>query len=163
MTTAATGQGRSGVVSETECVALLRSHSIGRVGWTAEVGPQILPVNYVLQAGSVVFRTAPYGALAELRDGVAVAFEVDELDPVRRTGWSVLVQGRRAVADPEVLSRLAEQLQPLPWAQGVRTPGGHCEAGPAVRTPLRGPCRRSMRKTAGAEGVTLQSREAVQR
>lgn len=106
----------------TECVALLQSHTIGRVGWNTVDGPQILPVTYVLRDGSIIFRTTPYGALSELRNVRQVAFEVDEFDVVTRTGWSVLVRGTaKAATNPDELSELWEEQDPIPWAAGART------------------------------------------
>lgn len=105
----------------TECRALLQQHTIGRVGWTAAEGPQILPVTYVWRDGEIIFRTSPYGALAELRDGVPVAFEIDEFDVATRTGWSVLVQGRAAAAaNPDELAGRWLEDEPIPWATGLR-------------------------------------------
>jgi nitroimidazol reductase NimA-like FMN-containing flavoprotein (pyridoxamine 5'-phosphate oxidase superfamily) len=105
----------------TECLALLHDHTIGRVGWTSADGPQILPVTYVLRDGVIIFRTSPYGALAELREPRRVAFEVDEFDVRTRTGWSVLVQGAAAAAaNPDELEGRWLQDEPIPWATGVR-------------------------------------------
>ncbi len=105
----------------TECLSLLRGQSIGRVGWTSAEGPQILPVSYVLADGVIIFRTSPYGVLAELREATPVAFEVDEFDVATRTGWSVLVQGTaRAAGNPDELEGRWLADEPLPWATGVR-------------------------------------------
>ena len=59
----------------------------------------MLPVNYRMHQGSVVFRTAHDSSTEQdLRTGIEnaehrVAFEIDELDSTRRDGWSVLIQG----------------------------------------------------------------------
>ncbi|HEU5486985.1 MAG TPA: pyridoxamine 5'-phosphate oxidase family protein [Microlunatus sp.] len=106
----------------TECLARLRSHTVGRVGWNTMDGPQILPVSFVLRDESIIFRTSPYGALSELRNVRQVAFEVDEFDVTTRTGWSVLVRGwAKAATNPDDLSSLWEQQDPIPWATGART------------------------------------------
>ncbi|MDN5763301.1 MAG: pyridoxamine 5'-phosphate oxidase family protein [Microlunatus sp.] len=106
----------------TECLALLRSHPIGRVGWNSSEGQQILPVTYVLRDGDIVFRTSAYGALSELREPHPVAFEVDDFDIATRTGWSVLVQGTAAAStDLDGLSTLWQQQGPVPWATGTRS------------------------------------------
>jgi nitroimidazol reductase NimA-like FMN-containing flavoprotein (pyridoxamine 5'-phosphate oxidase superfamily) len=105
----------------TECLALVRSHTIGRVGWNASDGPQILPVTYVLREGVIVFRTAPYGALAELRHAHQVAFEVDDFDVVSRTGWTVLVRGTiQASGNPDELAGVRTHEELIPWAPGAR-------------------------------------------
>ena len=106
----------------TECLALVRTQTIGRVGWNATDGPRILPVTYALRDGSIVFRTSPYGALAELRNVAQVAFEVDEFDVVTRTGWSVLVRGTaQAAGNHDELAELWERHDPIPWASGSRS------------------------------------------
>lgn len=115
-------QRRFGSLPATECLARLQSHTIGRVGWNTTDGPQILPVAYVLRGGSIIFRTSPYGALAELRNVRQVAFEVDEFDVTTRTGWSVLVRGwAKAATNPDELTGMWERQDPIPWATGART------------------------------------------
>jgi nitroimidazol reductase NimA-like FMN-containing flavoprotein (pyridoxamine 5'-phosphate oxidase superfamily) len=114
------GAGEDGAVltelHEDECWDLLRTRTVGRIGWQGSDGPTIVPVNYVLDERAVIIRTAPYTELG--REGVTreVAFEVDDLDPVARAGWSVLVRGRRRL-DPE-----AHGTTPRPevWVGGSR-------------------------------------------
>jgi nitroimidazol reductase NimA-like FMN-containing flavoprotein (pyridoxamine 5'-phosphate oxidase superfamily) len=82
-----------------ECLALIAPGGIGRIAYLSRFGPTVLPVNYALQDGAVVFRTAENGPLDEdLRTGIAdadyiVAFEIDSIDLAARGGWSVLIQG----------------------------------------------------------------------
>ena len=80
-------------LSREECLQLLASLSIGRVA-VAEPGgaPLVVPVNYALVGEVIVFRTDPGSKLEALREHPA-SFQVDFIDPVHRTGWSVLVQG----------------------------------------------------------------------
>ena len=127
MTSPGASQRRFSSLPATECLARVQARTIGRVGWNSPDGPQILPVTYVLRDGMIVFRTAPYGALAELRDAHRVAFEVDEFDLVARTGWTVLVRGMIQAVDPEALPGLQthEELipgRPVPatWASPSR-------------------------------------------
>jgi nitroimidazol reductase NimA-like FMN-containing flavoprotein (pyridoxamine 5'-phosphate oxidase superfamily) len=87
-----------------ECLRLLRSHptKVGRIGFTGEDGPTILPVNYALMGGEVVFRTEPGSLLSTAVMNERVAFEVDDVDAKWREGWSVLVRGTaREVVDPD--------------------------------------------------------------
>ena len=101
---------------EDECWDLLRARTVGRVGWQGSDGPTIVPVNYVIDERAVVIRTAPYTDLG--REGIVreVAFEVDDLDPVSRSGWSVLVRGRRRL-DPEAYGTTP---RPEVWVGGSR-------------------------------------------
>lgn len=113
---------RFSALPSTECLALVRSHTIGRVAWNTTDGPQILPVTYVFRDGQIVFRTSPYGALSELRNVRQVAFQVDEFDVTTRSGWSVLVRGHaRAATHPDELAGLWQEPEPIPWATGSRT------------------------------------------
>ena len=52
-----------------------------------------LPVTFAVLDHAVVLRTAADTRLAAAADGAVRAFEVDEVDPVTRTGWSVVVTG----------------------------------------------------------------------
>lgn len=94
-------------LAASRCAELLGTRDVGRIAWQAADGPQIFPVSYGWHEGAVVFRTSPYGVLSELVRSTAVVLEVDELDLVHRTGWTVVVHGRaRAVAEPQELVRL---------------------------------------------------------
>lgn len=81
----------------------------------------MLPVNYDVTEGDLVFRTAA-GSAAAAAAGHEVAFEVDHVDDATSQGWSVLVVGRcRAVTDPEEARRLDAAAHTVPWAGGART------------------------------------------
>jgi nitroimidazol reductase NimA-like FMN-containing flavoprotein (pyridoxamine 5'-phosphate oxidase superfamily) len=86
-------------LSEEEALRLVAGAAVGRIGFTGRYGPVILPVNFKLIDGAVVFRTDDGSALGEdLRTGITdaeyrVAFEIDEIDTTDRTGWSVMIQG----------------------------------------------------------------------
>ncbi|MDQ6617035.1 MAG: pyridoxamine 5'-phosphate oxidase family protein [Actinomycetota bacterium] len=80
-------------IGRSECLRLLAGEDFGRLGVVVGGMPDIIPLNYVLDAdGAIVFRTGPgtkvIGAL-----GGPVAFEVDRLDREGGCGWSVVVQG----------------------------------------------------------------------
>src|SRR5581483_4400235 len=75
------------------CLELLGTREVGRVAVARGSGPpHIVPVNYPLLRGSVVFRSAPGTKLRELVKE-PVAFEADSWDSATRTGWSVVVEG----------------------------------------------------------------------
>jgi nitroimidazol reductase NimA-like FMN-containing flavoprotein (pyridoxamine 5'-phosphate oxidase superfamily) len=74
------------------CETLLASATTGRLAVVVDDQPHIVPVNYVADGATVVFRTAPGTVLTESALQ-RVAFEVDGIDEARRTGWSVTVQG----------------------------------------------------------------------
>lgn len=113
-------------LTEAESLHLIEQAEIGRIGFSGRYGPIILPVNYKIVEGSVVFRTAVGSPLGEdLRTGIAhaeykVAFEIDMLDPVDRTGWSVLIQGAAHHLDDEQERAVVERAGIEPWAGGER-------------------------------------------
>jgi nitroimidazol reductase NimA-like FMN-containing flavoprotein (pyridoxamine 5'-phosphate oxidase superfamily) len=86
-------------LDESACLVLIASGGVGRIAYLSRFGPAVLPVNYALQDGAIVFRTAENGPLDEdLRTGIAnadykVAFEIDSIDLTGQQGWSVLIQG----------------------------------------------------------------------
>jgi uncharacterized protein len=79
-------------LSREMCETLLASGSIGRLAVVIDDQPHIVPVNYVADGATIVFRTAPGTVLTESALQ-RVAFEVDGIDEERRSGWSVTVHG----------------------------------------------------------------------
>jgi len=53
--------GRLVDLSRDECLELLGAMSVGRIAYTTDDGPRVLPVNYVLEGESVVFRIVSDG------------------------------------------------------------------------------------------------------
>lgn len=108
-----------------ECLRLISPGGVGRVAFNSPEGPMILPVNYRLFGGAVVFRTATGGKLAqELSTGVEgvefkIAFEIDRIDETTEEGWSVIVHGpAHHVSADELDSVTASGLES--WAGGSR-------------------------------------------
>jgi nitroimidazol reductase NimA-like FMN-containing flavoprotein (pyridoxamine 5'-phosphate oxidase superfamily) len=86
-------------LDEAECMRLLGLGVLGRIAFVGRYDLTVLPVNYRLVDGAILFRTAQDSLTGEdLRTWIAhaeyrVAFEVDEFHEATREGWSVLVQG----------------------------------------------------------------------
>lgn len=81
------------VLDREECLRLLASATLGRIGFTSRALPSVLPVNFHLDRNRILVHTARGSRLdAALKDSV-VAFEADELDPMGQRGWSVAVTG----------------------------------------------------------------------
>lgn len=108
-------------LSPGECMRLLRSHGVGRVVYSVQAMPAVTPVNYALDDGAVVFRTAAGSRLANATRNAVVAFEVDEIDEERRTGWSVVVTGVAATVDEDEAQKYVEGLDLTTWAPGERS------------------------------------------
>ncbi|MDF2712748.1 MAG: hypothetical protein K0R62_8400, partial [Nonomuraea muscovyensis] len=108
-------------LDEVECMRLISPGGVGRIAFAGFGGPVVLPVNYKVHDGAVIFRTRSGGAMdQDLRTGLEgvdfkIAFEVDHVDEASRQGWSVLVQGS--------IHHLPEDERPTdvePWAGGER-------------------------------------------
>jgi hypothetical protein len=111
-------------LDEPEALELLGSVSYGRVVFTLAALPAIRPVNHVIDEGQIVIRTRRLagvstalaehsGDLLDQSPDLVVAYEADVLDPVERTGWSVVVTGiATAITDPDRLNRIGERLRP---------------------------------------------------
>ncbi|GAA0686567.1 pyridoxamine 5'-phosphate oxidase family protein [Kitasatospora atroaurantiaca] len=103
-----------------ECWDRLGEHGIGRVALSGDAGPAVLPVNYIVDDGTIVYRTTPDSMTASAA-GSEVAFEVDHVDEHLSQGWSVLIVGTAEyITDPETVRRLAEEPEARPWAGGAR-------------------------------------------
>lgn len=108
------------VLSRGQCLRLLRRSRIGRVVVSIGALPAAFPVNFGVLDGDIVFRSSPGTKLSAALEGAVVGFEVDRVDPIFESGWSVLVQGTTSViVDPDELDR-ARRLQIRPWAPGER-------------------------------------------
>ncbi len=83
---------------ETECRALLATHTFGRAGVTSGGLPVIVPVQYERSEIGLSLRTNGRAELRALVTGDVLAFEVDSYDAATGAGWSVLVLGRATVS-----------------------------------------------------------------
>lgn len=103
-----------------ECESLLSGGVYGRLAITTPGGPRIVPLNYAVVDDALLFRTAPYSELASYGPGSQAAFEIDEIDYARQSGWSVVALGRLEAVLPEELEELRSVWVPRPWAGGQR-------------------------------------------
>ncbi|MEV1063593.1 pyridoxamine 5'-phosphate oxidase family protein [Streptomyces sp. NPDC050263] len=100
-----------------ECLRLLATVPVGRIVYTRQALPAVLPVNFRLDHdGAVLVRTSASSALVSAIDGAVVAFEADEVDAATQSGWSVVTMGTATlVTDPAEHTRLL-QTGPRSWA-----------------------------------------------
>jgi nitroimidazol reductase NimA-like FMN-containing flavoprotein (pyridoxamine 5'-phosphate oxidase superfamily) len=110
------------------CDELLAASEVGRVAFLDAGAPVIFPVNFQFHEGHIVFRTSPGSKLQAAGRRYEVAFEIDDWDAGRRTGWSVIVRGTAeevaSEGDLEVLFGLglrpwADQTERLQWVRIV--------------------------------------------
>ncbi len=95
--------------------ALLRGVEVGRLAVVIDGDPEIFPVNYLVDHGSIVFRTADGTKLAAALAEGTVAFESDGFDSAKNVAWSVVVKGAASeIRDLE--EKIYASLLPLaPW------------------------------------------------
>lgn len=103
------------VLSKESCLDLLRNQLVGRLAVSIRDHPEIFPLNYVVDRGGIVFRTAEGTKLAASVLGRGVAFEIDGLDVDAGKAWSVIVKGQ--AVEIEAMYDLLDALElPLfPW------------------------------------------------
>ena len=102
-----------------QCWELLREGVVGRLAVTHDGRPDVFPVNFAVDHGSLVFRTGS-GTLFDSSDGAFVAFEIDGYDATRAVAWSVVAKG---VAHEvyQLDDALAALRLPLyPWHEGPK-------------------------------------------
>jgi hypothetical protein len=109
------------LLTEGQCLQLLTTGEVGRIALSIGAMPAIFPVNYRLIDGAILFRTSPGSKLSAATAGAVVAFEVDDFDTGRRTGWSVLVVGRAEVVHDLGITYKVLDAELLPMADGSRT------------------------------------------
>lgn len=98
-----------------ELLHLLGAMHFGRLAFDDGDGPVVLPVNFVLDGGDVLVRSAQGAKLDAARRGARAALEVDHVDPVRGGGWSILVRGTLEVdTDPSAFVRRAAMPPAVP-------------------------------------------------
>ena len=110
------------VLGHETCLELLRSEYVGRLAVAAACRPTIRPVNYVLDGHDVVIRTAPGTVLSAAANEQAAAFEVDGVDHLYHTGWSVIIEGELRTVTGETERQQLERLPLRPWANAIARP-----------------------------------------
>jgi nitroimidazol reductase NimA-like FMN-containing flavoprotein (pyridoxamine 5'-phosphate oxidase superfamily) len=106
-----------------ECLRLLETVPVGRIGVSIGALPVILPVNFAVVGDRIVIRTVAGTKLDAATTHCVVAFEVDGYATDGSSGWSVMVQGMctEVVARAERAALAASA--PRAWAfdDGVAT------------------------------------------
>ncbi|QHY98679.1 Pyridoxamine 5'-phosphate oxidase [Streptomyces sp. S4.7] len=107
-------------LTEHECWDRLDTHGVGRLGLRGDTAPVVVPVNYLVDGLSVVYRSEP-GSVPAVDAGTSLSFEADHLDEARMSGWSVLLTGTAEhITDPGATGALADRAGSRPWAGGSR-------------------------------------------
>ena len=124
------------VLTVHECLELLRSGEVGRLAISRIAHPEVFPVNYTVDHGTVVFRTAPGTKLDALTRERDVTFEVDGYDRASGDAWSVIIKGRAERVEAPHERFDAADLPLFPWQTGseaaLRARGAGRDDRPAV-------------------------------
>lgn len=99
-------------ITEAECAQFLAESTLGRLGVIVDGRPEIFPVNHVFdgERGQVAFPTNAMTKLHAALNWPYVAYEVDAMDSLDSSGWSVLVVGHaEEVTDADDIARLSAQ------------------------------------------------------
>jgi nitroimidazol reductase NimA-like FMN-containing flavoprotein (pyridoxamine 5'-phosphate oxidase superfamily) len=108
----------SAVLSENECWARLGTQEVGRLVTSVGEVIDVVPINFVLDGRSLVFRTAAGSKLVELTINSSVLFEVDEVGETE--GWSVVARGTARALEQEDEVLAAERLPLRPFVSTLK-------------------------------------------
>lgn len=105
-------------LSESACWALLRTSSVGRLAVWIEDHPEIFPLNYAVDHGTVVFRSSGGTKISATLSDSPVALEADGYDGETAEAWSVVIKGRveQITSVPDLLDTI--DLPLFPWQAG---------------------------------------------
>lgn len=101
------------------CWDLLRRGTVGRLAVVVDGEPDIFPINYVVDHGTIVFRTDTGRKLSAAANR-PVAFEIDGYEARDAVAWSVVVHGvgSEIRETDDVID--AMELSLVPWQQGAK-------------------------------------------
>lgn len=103
-----------------ESWALLRTEEIGRLAVWVDDHPDIFPLNYAVDHGTIVFRSARGTKVSAALSDARVALEVDGYLPESHEAWSVVIKGR-AEGIREIGDLMDTVDLPLsPWQPGAK-------------------------------------------
>jgi nitroimidazol reductase NimA-like FMN-containing flavoprotein (pyridoxamine 5'-phosphate oxidase superfamily) len=108
------------ILDAAECWALLEARHLGRLAFVDQDGPIVLPINYAVVDGVVIFRTNSGGKLDAALRGDRLALEIDGVDALEQTGWSVLVRGAAELVTDEAELGMLRGLPLVSWAPGLK-------------------------------------------
>lgn len=107
-------------LSVQECWALLRAQELGRLAVVVGDHPEIFPINYTVDQGTVVFRSARGTKVFAALSDSPVALEIDGYDEPTNRAWSVVVKGQAKYIKgiEELLDTFNMDL--TPWQEGTK-------------------------------------------
>lgn len=107
-------------LGSSQCWELLRQVSVGRLAVWIDDHPDIFPLNYTVDHGTLVFRTGEGTKLGGALGETPVALEADGVDATTGMAWSAVVKGKAAAitGSEDVLDTASLYL--FPWQAGKK-------------------------------------------
>jgi uncharacterized protein len=102
---------------EDTCWALLRATSVGRLAVWVDDHPDIFPINYSVDHGTVVFRSRTGTKVSAALSDSPVALEADGYDAENAAAWSVVIRGKAEEIRGQDLIDTTD-LPLFPWQAG---------------------------------------------
>lgn len=106
------------VLSREEALELMGTESLGRIVVRRKDDMDIFPVNFVIDNGTIYFRTAEGNKLFTVALNHDVLFEADHVDGDR--AWSVVVKGTAEVLKDAAKIHHADTLDLKPWVPTLK-------------------------------------------
>ena len=100
-----------------ECWQMLRDEEFGRIAYRLVDEVHITPINYAVDGGTLLFRTAEGNKLLAVVMGSEVAFEIDRYG--EESARSVVVRGTARLL-PEDEAHRADNLPLRPWVPTLK-------------------------------------------
>lgn len=101
------------VLEDEESWSRLQSQQVGRLVTHVGEVTDIFPVNFIVDEGTILFRTAQGSKLFELTINDEVLFEADDYS--ESEAWSVVVRGRAHMLSTSAEVERADSLLLVPW------------------------------------------------
>src|SRR5271165_4139257 len=105
-----------------ECLRLVASVPVGRLGFHVDGEMAVLPVNHAVDGQDVIFRTTLGSKLSAAEAQSLVVFETDYYDQATRTGWSVMINGHAEAVYEDAEITPFDHLDVHPWPDAVDRP-----------------------------------------
>lgn len=103
-------------LDEQECWKRLQETEFGRLAYHLADEVHIAPINYAVDSGRIIFRTAEGSKLLGVVMNKDVAFEIDRVDNDTEVAWSVIARGAAQILEGHA-ARDTDNLRLRPWVE----------------------------------------------
>lgn len=107
-------------LSENQCWELLRTTEVGRLAVIVADHPEVFPVNYAVDQGTVLFRSAEGTKVTSALSDAPVAFEADGYDSETGLVWSVVLKGQATTFQGIEEAADSFNVEVRPWQGGKK-------------------------------------------